>query len=677
MDSFELVSDFEPRGDQPEAINQLVSAYRSGQRYQTLLGVTGSGKTYTMAQVIEQLNRPTLVFSHNKTLAAQLYGEFKEFFPHNAVGYFVSYYDYYQPEAYIPQRDIYIEKDSSVNEDIDRLRLQATSLLLTRPDVIIVASVSCIYGLGSPEEYERMFLRLRVGQRFDRDYIVSRLVDIQYQRKDMVFGRGHIRVRGDVVEVYPTYEEAVYRIELFGDEVEALYTVHPLTNEILSKRDEMLVFPARHFVLPEDSVKDGVTRIEDELTDRLRELHAEGKMLEAQRLEARTRYDLELLQEVGYCGGIENYSRPLSGREPGSRPYTLIDYFPDDFLMIVDESHATVPQLRGMYKHDVTRKTTLIEHGFRLKSALDNRPMRFEEWEEAVDKVLFVSATPSEYELTKCHGEVAEQVIRPTGLVDPVICVRGARNQIPDLKREVQKRVEMGERVLVTTLTKRMAEELSAYLDEHGYKVTYLHSEIETLDRVEVLNNLRRGTFDVVVGVNLLREGLDLPEVSLVCILDADKEGFLRSATSLIQTIGRTARNVNAEVILYADRITDSMQKAMDETNRRRTIQLQYNEEHGIQPETIRKAIRDTLQQEISGGSMARSSVGEDESEYVTHEIIRELESEMHTAAERLDFERAADLRDRIVRLQAQLGVTPIADWTPRKAKKKPKWRKG
>jgi len=670
VERFELVSDFQPCGDQPQAIAELIRAFESGARYQTLLGVTGSGKTFTMAHVIAALNRPTLVISHNKTLAAQLYSEFKEFFPHNAVGYFVSYYDYYQPEAYIPQRDIYIEKDASINEDIDRLRLQATSLLLTRRDVVIVASVSCIYGLGSPEEYQRMFLRLRVGARFDRDYILRRLVDIQYERKDAAFGRGNVRVRGDVVEVYPTYEDCVFRIELFGDEIEALRVVHPLTNEIVEEREEMIILPARHFVLPEDRLADGVARIEAELEERLAELRAEGKLLEAQRLEARTRYDIELLREVGYCPGIENYSRPLAGRPPGSRPYTLIDYFPDDFFMIVDESHATIPQLQGMYKHDLTRKTTLIEHGFRLKSALDNRPMRFEEWEESIRRVLFVSATPGPYELEKCRGEVVEQVIRPTGLVDPVIHVRPAATQIPDLKREIDRRLGMGDRVLVTTLTKRMAEELSAYLGEAGVKVTYLHSEIDTIDRVEVLNNLRRGNFDVLVGVNLLREGLDLPEVSLVAILDADKEGFLRSATSLIQTIGRTARNVNAEVILYADHVTEAMQRAIEETRRRREIQLRYNQEHGIRPETIRKAIRAGIEQEVASSAVARVALGEDEEEYVTHELIREMEAEMHEAAERLDFETAASLRDRIVRLQRRIGVTPIAEWKPRKARR-------
>ena len=662
-------------GDQPEAIEQLIRAYSGGSRYQTLLGVTGSGKTYSMAHVIEALDRPTLVISHNKTLAAQLYSEFKEFFPRNAVGYFVSYYDYYQPEAYIPQRDIYIEKDASINEDIDRLRLQATSMLLTRRDVIIVASVSCIYGLGSPEEYQEMFLHFRRGARCERDAILKRLVDILYERNDKAFSRGTFRVRGDVIELYPTYEDMVYRIELFGDEIETLCLVHPLTNEVIEHREEFIIYPARHFVMPEERITDGIARIEQELAERLEEFRTQGKLLEAQRLEARTRYDLELLREVGYCPGIENYSRPLGGRPAGSRPYTLIDYFPDDFFMIVDESHATIPQLHGMYHHDLTRKTTLIEHGFRLKSALDNRPMKFEEWEESVNQVMFVSATPSDYELKTCRGEVVEQVIRPTGLVDPIIHVRPARNQVPDLIREVKKRVRVKERVLVTTLTKRMAEELSAFLHDAGIKVTYLHSEIDTIERVEVLKNLRIGTFDVIVGVNLLREGLDLPEVSLVAILDADKEGFLRSATSLIQTIGRTARNVNAEVILYGDQVTDSMQQAMDETSRRRELQTAHNKAHKITPTTIRKAIRDGIEKEISGSRAARLAVREEETTYVTQEQIRELEKDMHEAANRLDFETAAGIRDHIVQLQERAGKKPLVEWEPRKVKRGKRWR--
>jgi len=655
-----------PRGDQPQAIEALTRAFKQGARNQCLLGVTGSGKTFSMAHVIAELDRPTLVISHNKTLAAQLYSEVREFFPNNAVGYFVSYYDYYQPEAYIPQRDIYIEKDASINEDIDRLRLQATSHLMTRPDVIIVASVSCIYGLGSPEDYQQMYVQLRTGQQIERSALLRRLVDIQYERHDDAFSRGRFRVRGDVVEIYPTYEDQVYRIEMWGDEIEALRIAHALTGEVVEERDELMVLPARHFVMPESRIVDGAKVIEEELDQRLQELHAQGKLLEAQRLEARTRYDLELMREVGYCPGIENYSRPLAGRAPGSRPYTLIDYFPDDFFMIVDESHATLPQLRGMYHHDLTRKTTLIEHGFRLPSALDNRPMKFEEWEESAKRVLFVSATPSEYELQKCRGEIVEQVIRPTGLIDPVIHVRPARNQVKDLIGEIKKRVAVKERVLVTTLTKRMAEELAAFLEDDGISVTYLHSELDAIERVEVLKNLRLGTYDVVVGVNLLREGLDLPEVSLVAILDADKEGFLRSATSLIQTIGRTARNVNAEVLLYGDRVTDSMQKAIDETNRRREIQVVYNTEHDIEPETIRKAIRDGIEAQVSGSRATYSALGESETQYVTQETIRELEEEMHAAADRLDFEAAADLRDRIVALQEKAGLKTAVDWQPR-----------
>ena len=664
---FELVSDYTPRGDQPQAIARMIDHFSDPhRRFATLLGVTGSGKTFSMAHLIQALDRPTLVISHNKTLAAQLYSEFKEFFPRNAVGYFVSYYDYYQPEAYIPQRDIYIEKDSSINEDIDRLRLHATSQLMTRRDVIIVASVSCIYGLGSPEDYQAMYVHLKRGARMERDAILQRLVDIQYERQDKVFTRGTFRVRGDVIELYPSYEDMVYRIELFGDEVETLCRVHPLTNEVLEHRDEMMIFPARHFVMPEARISDGVTRIEEELNARLIELKSSGKLLEAQRLEARTRYDIEMLREVGYCPGIENYSQPLSGRPAGTRPFTLIDYFPKDFFMIVDESHATIPQLHGMYNNDLTRKTTLVEHGFRLKSALDNRPMKFAEWEETLNQVLFVSATPGPYELAKCHGEIIEQVIRPTGLLDPVIEVRPAQNQVNDLIAEIHKRIAVKERILVTTLTKRMAEELSNYLTELNVKVTYLHSEVDTIERVEILRDLRLGTFDVVVGVNLLREGLDLPEVSLVAILDADKEGFLRSTTSLIQTIGRTARNVNARVILYGDKMTASMKQAIDETNRRRDIQRSYNVEHDITPETVRKAIRAGIEAEISGGSAARVAVGESEEKYITQEMLGDLEKEMHAAAERLDFEAAAHLRDEIVSLQEKVGLKPLVDWGPR-----------
>ena len=669
MPDFQLVSDYVPRGDQPQAIEKLTSAFRSGSRYQTLLGVTGSGKTFTMAHLIEALDRPTLIISHNKTLAAQLYSEFREFFPNNAVSYFVSYYDYYQPEAYIPQRDIYIEKDASINENIDRLRLQATSNLMTRRDCIIVASVSCIYGLGEPEEYKAMYLHVKRGEKTTRDDIMRRLIEIQYERQDTHFERGRIRVRGDVIEVYPSYEEVAYRIDLFGDEVDRLAVVDPMTGETIAEKDEIMVFPAKHFVMPEQRIETGLARIEEQLEERLAELKGQGKLLEAQRLEARTRYDMELMEEIGYCPGIENYSQPLSGRPRGSRPFTLIDYFPDDLFVIVDESHATLPQLRGMYRNDRTRKETLIQHGFRLPSAADNRPMRFEEWEEAVKQVLFVSATPSDYELEKCRGEVVEQVIRPTGLVDPRIHVRSARNQVKDLIEETRKRIASGERVLVTTLTKRMAEDLSEYMQQEEMSVSYLHSEIDTIDRVAILNRLRSGEFDVVVGVNLLREGLDLPEVSLVCILDADKEGFLRSATSLIQTIGRTARNVNAEVILYADHVTEAMQAAIDETNRRREIQEQFNKEHNIKPETIRKAIRAGIEAEISSGDYAREAVAEGEGVYVSQEMIRELEEDMRAAADRLEFEEAARIRDRIITLQEQSGIAP-RPWKPRKARR-------
>ncbi len=652
MSEFRLTSEYAPAGDQPAAIARLVEGFRQGRRAQCLLGVTGSGKTFTMANVIAALGRPTLVISHNKTLAAQLYEELSGLFPHNAVEYFVSYYDYYQPEAYIPQRDIYIEKDASRNDDLDRLRLSATSALVSRRDVIIVASVSCIFGLGSPEDFKRSVITLRTGGVFERQDLLRRLVELQYERNDIDLCRGHFRVRGDVVEICPADEEFGYRIELFGDEVERIESIDPLTGRSLGRHESACIFPAVHYVMPEDRIQAAVRTIREELDQRLMELRRMGKLLEAQRLLARTRYDLEMIQEAGYCSGIENYARHLNGTPPGSRPYTLIDYFPEDFLLILDESHVTVPQLAAMYAGDRSRKEVLVEHGFRLPSCLDNRPLRFEEFEAMWRQVLFVSATPGPYELKACKGEVVEQIIRPTGLVDPVIHVRPARGQVPDLLEAIADRVERGERVLVTTLTKRLAEDLAAYIDQRGFRGKYLHSEIETLERVQILNELRKGEFDVLVGVNLLREGLDLPEVSLVAIMDADKEGFLRSETSLIQTIGRTARNVNAEVILYADRVTPSMRRAMDETARRREIQLQYNRDHGITPETIRKAIRSSLEQEISARRAARDAIRAGEEEFDRNEMIAMLEKEMLQAAENLDFERAAVLRDRIRELR-------------------------
>ena len=675
MSLFDLKTDFIPKGDQPRAIEALNRGLDGGKRNQCLLGVTGSGKTFTMANVIQHYGKPTLVLSHNKTLAAQLYSEFREFFPENAVQYFVSYYDYYQPEAYIPQRDIYIEKDASVNQDLDRLRLSATSSLVSRDDVIIVASVSCIYGLGSPEDYQEMTLTVGKGQTVDRDEALLKLVKIQYDRNDVVFKRGTFRVRGDVVEIYPAYEEFGYRIELFGDEVERISAIDPLTGKTLSDEDAITIYPAKHFVMPEERIKNAIDRIDEELVARLGYLRREGKFLEAQRLEARTRYDMEMLQEVGHCPGIENYSRPLSGRPPGSRPFTLIDYFPDDFLLIIDEAHVTIPQVRGMYNGDFARKTTLVEHGFRLPSALDNRPMTFDEFESKMHRVVFVSATPGPYELEKCEGEVVEQIIRPTGLVDPKIRIVCARGQVEHLLNEVQKRVAMKERALVTTLTKRLAEDLSVYIEEAGVKTAYLHSEIDAIERVEILKKLRMGTFDCVVGVNLLREGLDLPEVSLVAIMDADKEGFLRSETSLVQTIGRTARNVNAEVILYADNMTGSMQRAIDETNRRREIQLKYNEEHDITPTTIVKAIRAGIETEVAARKVVRDAVHLSESQRANVELIRELEEDMRRAADELDFEEAAHIRDQIMTLQ---GRTPIGEQVKqrrrKKSRKKPPW---
>lgn len=659
MREFQLEAPFEPSGDQPAAINALVRGLNAGQAHQVLLGVTGSGKTFTMANVIAAMNRPALILSHNKTLAAQLYSEFKEFFPHNAVRYFVSYYDYYQPEAYIPQRDIYIEKDASINQEIERLRLACTSALVSRTDVIIVASVSSIYGLGSPEDYRRMMVPLRVGQMIDRDQMLLKFVDIQYDRNDVSFERGRFRVRGDVVELWPAYEEVGVRIELFGDEVESLSVIDPLTGQVLKRESELVVYPAKHFVLPEERIAGAVASIRAELEERLQQLKDVGKPLEAQRLAARTRYDIEMLLEVGYCQGIENYSRHLSGRNPGETPYTLLDFFPEDGLMFVDESHATVPQVRGMFAGDFSRKTTLVEHGFRLPSALDNRPLRFDEWEKKLGPRVYVSATPGDYELAMAKGEVVEQVIRPTGLVDPEVRVEPARGQVPALIAAVKERAARAERVIITTLTKRLAEDLTRYMKEQGLRCKWLHSELDAFERVTILRELREGAFDAVIGVNLLREGIDLPEVSLVCILDADKEGFLRSETSLVQTIGRCARNVNAEVVLYADRVTNSMQRAMTETARRRALQLEYNKEHGITPETIRKAIRRGIEEDIQARAETRAAAGLDETTQVTQEYVNELEAEMLRAAESLEFERAASLRDRILEVQAQLSGGP------------------
>jgi excinuclease ABC subunit B len=664
MPEFQLVANFAPAGDQPQAIAALVRGLREGKGSQTLLGVTGSGKTFTMANVIAQVQRPALVLSHNKTLAAQLFAEFREFFPHNAVSYFVSYYDYYQPEAYIPQRDIYIEKDASINEEIDRLRLAATSALVSRRDVIVVASVSCIYGLGSPKDYLEAMVPLRVGEFIDRDEFLRKLCDIQYTRNDVVPQRAHFRVRGDVVEVWPAYEEFAYRVELWGEEIEKLAIINPLTGEELKRLDEIYVYPAKHYVLPEDRIDAACREIEGELVQQLEKFRREGKLLEAQRLNARTRHDLELLHEIGFCPGIENYSRALSGRKPGEPPYTLLDFFPDDFLMFIDESHVTVPQIRAMYAGDHSRKTTLVEHGFRLPMALDNRPLKFEEWNARRRQTIFVSATPDDWELEQSEGEIVEQVIRPTGLVDPEISIHPARGQVPHLIEQIRRRAERGERVLVTTLTKRLAEDLTTYLREEAIRCAWLHSELDAFERVEILRELRENKYDAVIGVNLLREGLDIPEVSLVAILDADKEGFLRSDTSLIQTIGRSARNVNAEVVLYADSVTPSMQRAIDETNRRRELQLAYNKEHGITPETIKKAIRRGIEEEIQARQLVQKTAGAgNESQFVTQEFLKELEQEMLTAAEQLDFERAAKLRDKILQLKNQIGqMASVAD---------------
>jgi len=652
MAKFKITSEFAPAGDQPEAIKRLAEGLQTGKKFQTLMGVTGSGKTFTMAQTIAQFNRPALVISHNKTLAAQLYEEFKELFPENAVEYFVSYYDYYQPEAYIPQRDIYIEKDASKNADLDRLRLSTTTSLSTRDDCIIVASVSCIFGLGSPEDYKASVVAVRTGDYLDRNDLLGRLADIQYTRNDIDFHRGTFRVRGDVVELCPSYESFAIRFEFFGDTIEGISYINPISAEILAVEEQVFIYPAEHYIMPGDKIDSAVESIKAELKHRLQQLHQQGKLLEAQRLQARTMYDIEMIQEVGYCSGIENYARHLSGLPPGARPYTLIDYFPKDFLLFIDESHVTIPQLRAMWAGDRSRKEVLVEHGFRLPSALDNRPLRFEEFQENWAGVIFVSATPGPFELQKCENEVVEQVIRPTGLVDPEIFVCPAKKQIPHLLGEIEKRVKSKERMLVTTLTKRLAENLSNYITKKGFRCRYLHSEIDTLERIEILRDLRNGEFDVLVGINLLREGLDLPEVSAVAILDADKEGFLRSHISLIQTIGRTARNINATVFLYADKVTQSMQKAIDETDRRRKIQLKYNKEHNIRPETIKKEIRRSLTEQIKARQTARQAVRFETGEYEKIELAGQIEKEMLEAAEALDFERAAFLRDQLRELK-------------------------
>jgi excinuclease ABC subunit B len=663
-DRFQLVSDFELRGDQVRAVPELVDGLNRGDSHQTLLGVTGSGKTFTMAHVVAQVNRPTLVMAHNKTLAAQLYQEFRRFFPRNAVEYFVSYYDYYQPEAYVPATDSYIEKEATINDEIDRMRLSATRSLFERRDVLIVASVSCIYGLGSPEAYYGMLLPLEVGQRIDRDQILRKLVEIQYERNDAEFGRGTFRVRGDIVEVVPSYEEHALRIGLFGDEVDELAWFDPLTGKVIKRLDKVSVFPKSHFVTSRDRTRVAVESIKQELEWFRGQLEAEGKLLEAQRLHQRTMFDLEMIREIGYCHGIENYARHLTQRPPGAPPPTLLDYLPDDALVIVDESHQTVPQIRGMYHGDRSRKEVLVAYGFRLPSALDNRPLNFTEWEERVKQVVFVSATPGPYELSKSGGVVVEQVIRPTGLMDPPIEVRPVKGQVDDLLKEIRDRAERGERVLVTTLTKRMAEDLTTYYQELGVRVRYLHSDIDTLERVEILRDLRRGTFDVLVGINLLREGLDLPEVSLVAILDADKEGFLRSGGSLIQTSGRAARNVNGRVIMYADTITASMKAAISETERRRTRQEAYNTEHGITPQSVVRAIDDVMASVYEADYVTPPAREERESFRTQAELdahIARLEAEMKAAAANLDFERAAGLRDKLKALRSrELGLTGL-----------------
>ncbi|HEX2267844.1 MAG TPA: excinuclease ABC subunit UvrB [Actinomycetota bacterium] len=665
MSPFKVISEFEPAGDQPQAIDRLADGVRRGDDYQTLLGVTGTGKTFTIAHTVARVQKPTLVIAPNKSLAAQLANEFREFFPENAVEYFVSYYDYYQPEAYVPQTDTYIEKDSSINDEIERLRHSATAALLSRRDVIIVASVSCIYGLGTPEEYMGQVLRVHQGVQVDRDFAVRRLVDIQYQRTTQNLTRGKFRVRGDTIEVFPAYDETIVRIELWGDTVDRILRMDPVTGEILKELGEIWVYPATHYVASEDRMRRAIKGIERELEQRLSELDRQGKLLEAQRLRMRTNYDLEMLREVGFCSGIENYSRHIDGRAAGTPPFTLLDYFPDDYLVVLDESHVTVPQLHGMYEGDMSRKRTLVDYGFRLPSATDNRPLQFDEFTERVNQVVFMSATPGPHEL-RVSKQVVEQIVRPTGLIDPEVEVRPTKGQVDDLIEEVRKRAEAGQRILVTTLTKKMAEDLTDYLIEMGLRVRYLHSEIDTIQRIEILRDLRLGEFDVLVGINLLREGLDLPEVSLVAILDADKEGFLRSETSLIQTIGRAARNVEGKVLMYADTVTESMQRAISETNRRRKIQIEYNQRHGIDPQTIRKKVSDILLALEGDGSRRGATPDRRRRRRVQREdippdelgrLIQQLEEEMHEAARDLRFEYAARLRDEVVDLRKELSA--------------------
>ena len=654
---FKLVSDFEPEGDQPEAIRKIVNGVNAGERHQTLLGATGTGKTFTMSNVIKEVGKPTLIIAHNKTLAGQLYSEFKEFFPENRVEYFVSYYDYYQPEAYVPSTDTFIEKDASINDEIDQLRHSATSALFERDDVIIIASVSCIYGLGNPDEYRDLVVSVRVGMEMDRSELLRKLVDVQYTRNDIDFRRGTFRVRGDVVEIFPaSREEMCIRVEFFGDEIDRIREVNYLTGEVLRERDHFAIFPASHFVTREEKMKSAIQRIENELAEQLEKLRSENKLLEAQRLEQRTNYDLEMMREMGFCSGIENYSVHLTLRPLGSTPYTLLDYFGDDWLVMIDESHVTLPQIRGMYNGDRARKQVLVDHGFRLPSALDNRPLQFEEFESKTRQLVYVSATPGPYELEHTD-EMVEQIIRPTGLLDPKIDVRPTENQIDDLLGEIQGRIENDERVLITTLTKKMSEDLTTYLKEAGIKVNYLHSEIKTLERIEIIRDLRMGTYDVVVGINLLREGIDIPEVSLVVILDADKEGFLRSERSLVQTIGRAARNSKGEVIMYGDKITDSMRYALDETERRRQIQMAYNEKHNITPTTINKKIHDVISATVDSNEtneQQQTEVPKKLTKKEREKTIQNIEKEMKQAAKDLDFERATELRDMLFELKAE-----------------------